>query len=195
MPRVGTDRQVSQRITLESTDPDYGDCFRSQFRLARLSLPVVLFIQVINDFYLTTDPSRASIQSPNRKAFSHRKASSLPFQILCGQASYHSSRAATSPLPRSDLSTPQLAPDASKKPGLAVSLAPFWQRARLNFGNPKPESIPVWVVSSIFSRFDSGSWGYIIRVSSLHCVLLGFVIPNQLWPVEINKTALYPFSF
>ena len=46
MPKMGTDWGVSQRVTLESTDPDYGDCFRSQFCLARYSLRVILILVV-----------------------------------------------------------------------------------------------------------------------------------------------------
>ena len=40
----GNSDQLTQRVTLESTDPDYGDCFRSQFWLARYSLGVIPLI-------------------------------------------------------------------------------------------------------------------------------------------------------
>jgi hypothetical protein len=40
MPKVGTNRRVSQRVALESAETNHGTRFSSQFRLARLSLRV-----------------------------------------------------------------------------------------------------------------------------------------------------------
>ena len=82
MPKVDTNRRVSQRVALESKDPDYGDYFRSQFHLARYSLPLIIFNSFIGGIPLKFSRAKqrdSYLPKPNLTKWSspRRKLSSL----------------------------------------------------------------------------------------------------------------------